>query len=69
MIGIALADWLLNQQPHERLGERLDRGAEQFEQLSLRGGLTETVDSDDSPRAPDILVPEVTRPLLDSNAR
>ena len=69
MIGIALAGWLLDQHPHDRLGDPLGREAEQFEQLPRRGGLAEAIDSDDRPRAPDVLMPEVTRPRLDSNAR
>ncbi len=69
MIGIALADWLLNQHPHDRPGDVPGREAGQFEQLSRGSGLAEAIDADDSPRAPDILVPEVTRPRLDGNAR
>jgi hypothetical protein len=69
MIGAALAGWLLDQYPHDRLGDPLGREAEQFEQLPRRGGLTEAIDSDDCSRAPDILVPEVRRPGFDSNAR
>src|SRR6476620_5295086 len=69
MIGIAIAEWLLDQQTHDRLGDALGRDAEQLEQLPRRGGLTEAIDADHGPRTPDVLVPEVRRPRLDSNAR
>ena len=69
MIGVALADWLLDQQPHDRLGDALGREAKQSEELSCRRGLSEAIDSDDGPCTPDVLVPEVRRPRLDSNAR
>jgi len=69
MIGVALAGWLLDQNPHDRLGDALGAEAEKLEQLPGRGGLTEAIDSDDGAGAPDILVPEIRRAGLDSNAR
>lgn len=69
MIGVALADWLLDEHAHDRLGDALSREAEQLEEFPGRGGLTEAVDADDGPCAPDVLVPEVRRPRFDSDAR
>ena len=69
MIGVALAEWLLDQDRHHRLGNTLGGEAEEFEQLRGRGGLPEAIDSDDGSRAPDVLMPEVGRSRLDSNAR
>lgn len=69
MIGVALAQWLLDQDRHDRLGDTLGGEAELFEQLPRGGGLAEAIDSDDGPRAANVLVPEVGRPSLDSDAR
>jgi len=69
MIGVALADWLLGQHRSDRRGDPLSREAEEFEQFAGGRGLAEAVNSDDSPRAPDVLVPEARGPRLDGDAR
>lgn len=77
MIGVALAQWLMedarvpssDQHLANRLGDALGSEAEQLEQLTGRSGLAEAIDSNDRPRAADILVPKAGRPSLDRNAR
>jgi len=51
MIGVALAEWLLDQHPAEPLHDAPGPEAEQFEQPLRRGGLTEEIDSEDGRRA------------------
>jgi hypothetical protein len=77
MIGVALAQWLMEdarvpsseQHLANRLGDAFSSEAEQLEQLTGRSGLAKAIDSNDRPRATDVLVPKTGRPGLDRNAR
>ena len=77
MIGVALAQWLVDDGPGaasdqhlaNRLGNTLGTEAEQLEQLAGRGGLAEAIDPHDGAGAPDVLVPKTGRPGLNRNTR